>query len=200
MTLRRIRLYGQLGRRFGRVHSLAVGSVAEAIRAMCMVLPGFERELMTSRDRGVCYAIFLGKRNISESELALPPGGEDIRIAPILTGAKQGGIFQVVFGAALIGLALWNPAFLGLGQAGLWSVGTIGGMGISMALGGVISLFAPQPAGLSSKDSVDNGASYTMNGAVNTAAQGNCVPVAFGGPMWVGSAAISGGMYAEDQQ
>lgn len=43
-----------------------------------------------------------------------------------------------------------------------------------------------------------------MNGTVNTQAQGNPVPVAYGGHdtmgMLVGSAVISGGIMAEDQQ
>ena len=43
-----------------------------------------------------------------------------------------------------------------------------------------------------------------MNGAVNTQAQGNPVPLAYGGHdtkgMFTGSAVISGGIYAEEQQ
>ena len=65
-------MYGKLGTRFGRVHRLAVNSAAEAVRALCMIKPGFERELMTSRDRGINYAVFLGKKNIAEDEMFHP--------------------------------------------------------------------------------------------------------------------------------
>jgi predicted phage tail protein len=90
-TFRTIRLYGKLGARFGRVHRLAVRSTAEAFRALCALLPDFDRELMTSRDCGIYYACFLGKRNIGKAEVALAGGTEDIRIAPVLMGAKSGG-------------------------------------------------------------------------------------------------------------
>jgi predicted phage tail protein len=61
----------------------------------------------------------------------------------------------------------------------------------------------PQPKGLGAKDSAENAPSYSMNGTVNTQAQGNPVPVAYGGHdskgMFIGSAVISGGILAEDQ-
>jgi predicted phage tail protein len=66
-------------------------------------------------------------------------------------------------------------------------------------LGGVAQMLSPQQKGLSSKDSPDNGASYNFNGPVNTQAQGNPVPLLYG-RMIVGSAVISAGIYAEDQQ
>lgn len=39
----------------------------------------------------------------------LPPGAV-IHIVPRLAGAKSGGVFQAVLGAALIAVAWWNPA------------------------------------------------------------------------------------------
>ena len=72
-----------------------------------------------------------------------------------------------------------------------------------MAIGGVVQMLGPQPKGLGSQDSVENRPSYSMNGTVNTQAQGNPVPVAYGGHdqkgMLTGSAVISGGIMAEDQ-
>ena len=115
--LKTIRLYGKLGTRFGRIHRLAVASAAEAVRALCMTRPGFERELMTSRDRGVDYAVFLGKKNIRQEELADPAGKDDIRIAPVLQGASKGGIFQIILGAALMVFAMWaQGSFTSLGS------------------------------------------------------------------------------------
>lgn len=67
-----------------------------------------------------------------------------------------------------------------------------------MVVGGVVQMLSPQPKGMGAKDSPDNQPSYSMNGAVNTQAQGNPVPLAYGGPLIVGSALISGGIYAED--
>ncbi|RSF08797.1 tail assembly protein [Achromobacter aegrifaciens] len=184
--LREIRLYGWLGAQFGRVHRLAVSSTAEAIRALCVLLPGFETALADSEVRGVRYACFLGQRNISEDELHLPPADAAIRIAPIPAGAKRGGLFQTILGAVMVvvGVVTYQP----------WLVQ----MGAAMALGGVVQMLSPQQRGLSTRDSPENGASYNFNGAVNTSAQGNPVPVLYG-RMIVGSAVVSAGIYAEDQ-
>ncbi len=190
-TLRTIRLYGKLGAQFGRVHRLAVASTAEAVRALCVLIPGFEHEMMNSRDRGVSYACFLGKTNIGANDLHLSGGSEDIRIAPIMQGAKA-GFFQTVLGAVMVvaGLLI-APANPLIGAALI-------DMGVSMAIGGLIQMLSPQQNGQSAKDSAANGASYNFNGPVNTTAQGNPVPVLYG-RLIVGSAVISAGILAQDQ-
>ncbi len=192
--IRVVRLYGRLGARFGRVFHLAVRSPAEAVRALCVQVEGFRRELATSHERGIRYACFVGRRNIGEAELELPPGRDDIRIAPVLAGAKQSGLFQTILGAAILAVAYFNPGNFLTGPM----VTAAYGMGASMALGGVVQMLSPQQAGLSVRDSPDNGASYNFNGPVNTSAQGNPVPLLYG-EMVVGSAVISAGIYAEDQ-
>lgn len=189
-TLRTIRLYGKLGAQFGRVHRLAVQSTAEAVRALCVLVPGFERELMTSRDRGIAYACFLGKDNIGNDQLALSGGEDDIRIAPVLAGAK-GGVLQTILGITLIAAAfLFAPNLL---VAGLMI-----NAGVSLIAGGVMQMLSPQQQKLSTGDSPDNQASYNFNGPVNTTAQGNPVPLLYG-RMIVGSAVISAGILAQDQ-
>ena len=201
--LRTVRLYGSLGAKFGRMHRLAVASCAEAVQALCALLPGFERELMTSQDRGVGYACFLGKRNLGSDRLCDPAGPDDIRIAPMVQGAKRGGLFQIVLGAALFFAApyLVNPAtaaLLGEGGAMAMAAGAATA-GQLMMLGGVAQLLSPQQRGLSAKDGPDNGASYNFNGPVNTTAQGNPVPLLYG-ELFIGSATVSAGIYSQDQQ
>ncbi len=71
-------------------------------------------------------------------------------------------------------------------------------LGAVMALGGVVQMLAPQQVGQSSRDDANNAASYNFNGAVNTTAQGNPVPILYG-RMIVGSAVISAGIYSEDK-
>jgi len=190
--LRTIRLYGKLGARFGRVHRLAVDSAAEAVRAMCVLLPGFRKELATSADRGLTYAVFVGKENIGEEQLSLPPGRDDIRIAPVLQGSKRGGVLQTILGAALIAVGAVISVYGGGAGMPLMQMGAV------MAFGGVVQMLSPQPNGISAKDSPENGASYNFNGPVNTSAQGNPVPVLYG-RMIAGSAVISAGIFAEDQ-
>ena len=59
-----VRLYGKLGKHFGREHRLSVSSVREAIRALCIMIPGFERWLETSQERGVTFFLFYCSKNL----------------------------------------------------------------------------------------------------------------------------------------
>lgn len=201
--LRTIRLYGQLGAKFGRVHRLAVESCAEAVQALSVIVPGFEKEMIGSKDRGIGYACFIGKRNLREENLIDLCGDNDIRIAPIIMGSKKGGLFSIILGAALFFTApyLVNPATAGLlGEGGAIMLGAAAaGAGKLLMLGGVAQLLSPQQKGLGTSDGPDNGASYNFNGPVNTTAQGNPVPLLYG-EMFIGSATISAGIYSEDQQ
>lgn len=201
-SLRTIRLYGKLGTKFGRIHRLAVSSAAEAIRALCALRPGFERELMTSRDRGIGYAVFLGKQNLKEKQLTEKADERDIRIAPILQGAGFGDIFMIFAGVALMivasimtgGAAM--SAILGF-QSGL-AAGLVANLGLALMMSGVMQLLCPQPKGLSARNRPSNQPSYTFNGPVNTTAQGGPVPLGYG-RMTVGSAVISAGIYSADR-
>lgn len=187
-TLRTVRLYGVAGSRFGRVHRLAVSSTREAIRALCVVVPGFEKFLMNAKDNGLTFAVFSGRRNIDEKELEYPVGSEEIRIAPVLMGSKSAGLFQTILGAALVVVGVVTSEFGG---------GALIGLGASLALGGVMQMLSPQTAGLAGTGP-DNGTSYYFNGAVNSSAQGEPVPLVYG-RVRVGSKVISSGIYAEDQ-
>lgn len=184
--VRTVRLYGVLGARFGREYRLAVASPREAMRALAAQLPGLRRFLETSRERGLTYAVFVGRRNVPEAELDFGAGASDIRIAPVMTGSKKGGLFQVVLGAVLVGVGVMT------GNAALIVVG--GGM---MA-GGVVSMLSPQAQGLNTKEQAENTPSYAFGGAVTTVAQGNPVGLGYGRRR-IGGALISGGIYAEDQ-
>ena len=196
--IRNVRLYGWLGTKYGRLHRFAVNSPAEAVRALASQFKGFEKDLLESKSKGCAFSVFLGKKNIGEPDLLMPPGAEDIRIAPVILGSKRGGLFQVLLGAALIAGAAFYSGGLAAAFTAKGFVGTTAILGASLAFGGIVQLLSPQQGGLSVKDSPDNGANYNFNGPVNTQAQGNPVPVLYG-RMIVGGAVISAGIYAEDQ-
>lgn len=188
-VVRNVRLYGVLGARFGRVYRLAVASPREAMRALSAQLPGFRQFLETSRERGLVYAVFVGRRNLQEGELDLGAGGADIRIAPVMTGSKKAGLFQTVLGAVMVVVGVFSSAYGGAGMIAA---------GVGMMAGGVVSMLSPQASGLNTKEQAENTPSYAFGGAVTTVAQGN--PVALGyGRRRIGGAVISGGIYAEDQ-
>ncbi|WP_175726387.1 tail assembly protein [Burkholderia ambifaria] len=189
-TLREVRLYGIAGTRFGRVHRLAVSSTAEAVRALAVLVPGFRRFLLEARDNGLTFAVFNGRRNLSEDDLDAPIGNDAIRIAPVIIGSKSGGLFQTIFGAALMVVGAVASFY---GQP--WGAQLMG-LGASMALGGIVQMLSPQQTGLAGVN--DNGTSYYFNGPVNSAAQGEPVPLVYG-EMVVGSKVASSGIYTEDQ-
>lgn len=199
VALRTVRLYGALGTRFGRVHRFALdsNSPAEAVRALCSQFPGFEAFLMRAKDRGMGFAVFAGKRNLREEQLKHPVGDEDIRIAPMILGSKNSGIFSIILGAVMIVVGALAEVYLQEFGGGVWGKYLIEA-GIAMAAGGVVQLLAPHPKGIGSKDSAANTPSYAFNGPVNTEAQGHPVPLLYGGPLPVGSAVISAGIDVKD--
>lgn len=190
--LQTVRLYGKLGVMFGRKHRIAVNSAAEAVRALGSQLKGFEAYLMSSKDRGMAYSVFYGKSNLREDQLRNPCGNQDIRIAPILIGSKNGGWLNIILGVVLIVVGVVFSEFLGPASVPIIQ------MGVAMIVGGVVQLLTPTPKGKSAKDKPENTASTTFNGPVNTQAQGNPVPYLFG-ELIVGSAVLSAGIYTEDQ-
>ncbi|QCE29058.1 tail assembly protein [Enterobacter bugandensis] len=192
--MRTIRLYGILGSTFGREFKLSVASPKEAVRALCVIVPGFERFLNTSKQRGLTYAVFSGKRNLNDDELSMDQSTADIRIAPVILGSKRGGVFQTILGVALVAVGA-VASYFGGGAVGV----PLMQFGAAMALGGVVQMLSPQPTGLASKQSADNKASYAFGGVTNTTAQGNPVPLLYG-KRRIGGAIISAGIYVEDQQ
>ncbi|UEP31306.1 tail assembly protein [Burkholderia sp. B21-007] len=189
-AVREVRLYGIAGARFGRVHRLAVSSTAEAVCALSVLLPGFRRFLLEARDNGLTFAVFNGRRNLSHDDLDAPVGSDAIRIAPVIIGSKSGGLFQTIFGAALMVVGAVASFY---GQP--WGAQLMG-LGASMALGGIVQMLSPQQVGLAGV--ADNGTSYYFNGPVNSAAQGEPVPLVYG-EMITGSKVASSGIYTEDQ-
>lgn len=190
-----IRLYGALGARFGRVHRLAVQTSAEAVKALTINLEGFESYLLNAKKNGMVFAVFRGKQNIGVNDYQSLSGNSDIRIAPVMEGAKKAGVFQTILGAVMVvaGVAI-----------SYFSAGTLSTFGASLAAagvgtlaGGVYQMLSPQPKGLQQREDPDNKPSYAFGGAVNTAAMGNPVAVLYG-LREIGGAIISAGIVAED--
>lgn len=189
-----IRLYGEVGARFGRVHHLAVDSCAEAISALSAILPGFDQYMRDSQSRGLTFAPFIGKRNIGFNEMSQPiPDGEEFRIAPIIIGNKKGGLFQTILGAAMI-VAGVVASFIPGGQA---VSPYLVAAGISTVAGGVMQMLSPQATGMKIREDDANAPSYAFGQPVNTTAQGNIVGVLYG-EREIGGAIISAGIIANE--
>lgn len=201
-VMTRIELGGVLGKTFGKSHSRLISTTHEAPIALSATIPGFEKFMISSKLRGLTYAVFRGKKNIGIDDLGFPVTGEVIKIIPVIIGSKRAGLLQTILGVALITVAAFatGGAAIGIGGtafAGGW--GAVAGVGLSLSVGGIIQLLSPQPGGLASKQDPDNRASYAFGGVTNTAAQGYPVPLLYG-KRRIGGAIISAGIYVEDQQ
>jgi predicted phage tail protein len=160
-----IELLGNLSR--FDVPALNVRSVPEAIRLISAQLPEFKEELL----RGADYRVIVDGNDIDE-DLIDHPALSKITIVPVVSGASAVG--RILGGIALIGLSFLVAApILGI------SAGTIGSVGIAMALGGLSSLLAPD------QPSSGNQNSYIINpGDISRPNQGLPVPVIYGSP-WI---------------
>ncbi len=179
----RICLYGDL-QRFGRRIDLRVKTGAEAIRALAMQIPAFRQKLNDG-----WYQMRIAGRDTGETELSARlneplASGAVIHIVPRLAGAKRGGVFQAVLGAALIVASIWMPGVSIAASNIMFSLGA------SMALGGVAQMLAPKPK-MPGQSATDNGKQNTYFSSLdNMVAQGNALPVLYG-EMRVGSRVVS---------
>lgn len=169
MTMRTIKLGGVLGKKFGKQYTLDVHSFRDAMAALCMMKPGFEKYLRTAEERGLVFAVFVDERNLGEQELDLVGRvGGDIRIQPIIQGSKQAGMFQTLLGVVLIVAGLFTGGTTSTLGMGLLAAGA------AVGLGGVVQMLSPTTkAGAESKNDDGNNPSYGFGGAVTTIAQGN---------------------------
>lgn len=192
--MKTIILLGELGKRYGRKHMLDVKSPAEAVRALCANFKDFAAFVSSSSERNVGYRVLNMREDVGEDELH-NPASRRITIVPVVAGAG-GSVGKILLGVALIAAAILVPGLGAIVLFGTTTLATVAfGIGVSLALGGVAQMLAPQPK--STGPSEEQQPSYVFNGAVNTSAQGQPVPVGYG-RMIVGSAVISAGISVED--
>ena len=192
-------LYGHLGKAFGRTHRYDIRTPVEALRALGANKKGFRQHLAQHSKPG--YRVLVGKepRDLETLEY---PADDIIRIVPVVAGAGK-GLGSIILGAALIGLAWYAPATLNgtmlsasLGQASGVTLSYVArGLGTALVLGGVSQMLTPVPKSPKIAERPNNLPSFVFDGAVNTTAQGNPVPVCYG-RMIVGSQVISAGLSA----
>lgn len=188
-----VRLYGHL-RKFGHSHRYDIQSPAEAISALKATLPGFTEHILERNSPG--YRVMVGDDIIPERALLHLRTNKIIRIVPVIAGGGGGGVFGIILGIALLIVAPELAPFVLAGSVTGATIAT--SLGVSLILSGISSMLSSspsKPATTSSKPT--NTPSYLFNGVVNVTNQGNPVPIAYGGPIIVGSQVISGGLSAE---
>ncbi|HGW3457515.1 TPA: tail assembly protein, partial [Klebsiella quasipneumoniae] len=150
-VMTRIELSGPLGKRFGKIHHRLISCTHEAGEALAKTIPGFEKFMISSEERGLTYAVFKGDKNIGVDDLGFPVTGEVIRIIPVIIGSKKAGALQTILGAVLVVVGV----IVGYASGGTLSAVGYGAakFGAAMMLGGVVQMLSPQPAGLARKES-----------------------------------------------
>lgn len=190
--LKKIRLYGVLAKKFGKEFYLDVDNTREAMRALSVQVPGFEHFMLHAHERGLEFAVFQDKQNISETELDMSTSAKVIKVVPKVKGA--GGAVQTILGAVLVvvGIVVTGMSF---GSAGAVGAALIGA-GVGMMVGGIAQMLMPK---IENQDQNQDGnkANKGFGGAVTTIAQGNPVPVLYG-QREVGGFIASAGQYPED--
>ncbi|SNS10722.1 Phage-related protein, tail component [Pseudomonas japonica] len=180
-----IKLSGSLAQKFGRTHRRQIdsGQSWEVFKALRATLTGFEDEVRRLDNLGMRFAIFRNRKNVGLDDLGRG-GTSEIRIVPVLSGSKRGGILQTIVGAVLIVASFYGAPTLQVG--------------IALVAGGVIQMLSPQAKGLSQSAAPENLPSYAFGSAKNTTASGNPVPICIGKRRW-GGAIISASIYAQDK-
>lgn len=186
-SIKEVRLYGVLGKKFGRVHRLAVKTPREAAQALAATIPGFRQYLMENSQPG--YHVFVGKRSIANnigSDLLDGPvsSKEAISIVPAIAGSKRGGVLQTIVGVVLIVASFFVPV-PGMLQ-----------LGITLAMGGVIQMLTPVTR-QNKRNEKDQVSSYHFDGPTNQTREGAPIQITFG-RMIVGSSVVAQGIYSSD--
>ena len=196
MSLRKIKLYGQLAKFVGEpVLEAEVSSAAQAVRFLCVNFKGIEKHMADQY-----YKVMANDWNLAEDEIRYPTGQSDISIIPVVGGAG-GNTGRIILGVALIAAAVWLPgstaAFgagggLGFGAttAGTFSAYALAGnIGIALVLSGVAGLLTPVQDVPKTED--DPRRSFSFSGIQNTSRAGVPVPLVYGTEVMVGSVVIS---------
>lgn len=181
MSIKTIRLYGELGEKFGRVWRLDVKSPAEALHALQIMIPGMRQYFAQNARKN--FRIVAGKEDRDARDLYVPSSSSVFKVIPLISGAGAG--LRIVAGAIITFIGYY------FGQQWLMNIG------ISMMIGGVAQALTKTPKiNGESVDRPENRPSYAFDGAVNTAAQGNPVSICYG-MLIVGSQVISAGLSTE---
>lgn len=196
--LKTIKLYGVLAKKFGKQFKLDVANTREAVRALSVQIPGFEKFMLHAHEHGLTFAVFQDKHNISEKELDMGTEATVVKIVPKVIGAGgDGGVLNTILGAVMVVVGVvvgYVAGWTGIGaQVGVSLIGA----GIGMMVGGVAQMLMPKIDNSQDQNQDGNKANFGFGGAVTTVAQGNPVPV-LRGRREIGGFIVSAGQYAED--
>lgn len=163
--LRRVHLHGYFSKFHDGPVMIAGDTVAELVEGVTRQLEGFQPDPIKGRHR-VKVAGFDTEEAIFSD---LGPEVEDIHLVPQFNGGKNGGLLQILVGAALIGLS-FIPGIGALASGLLMKVGALA------LLGGLTQMLAPTP----DSDSQTQNRSNYLGTPKNTVKIGTRIPILYG--------------------
>lgn len=207
--MKTLKLTGLLAKKFGKEFHLDVESPAEAIRALCYQVPGFEDALkqgsyrvkrLVTKTSGFDIGLDAVHLNFGKS-----PG---FVLSPVVAGSKKQGLGKIIMGIALVGAAFFfAPAAIAATATTAASGGlaaTIGATGVTygylattgamMMLNGISRMLTPS---VGSGSPADQQQSFMLDATGNLTEQGNPVPIVIG-EVFTGSVVISTGITTEE--
>ena len=192
--LRQLVLEGSLAQ-FGGPFVFDVATVQEAVHALTSQIRGAYAAIRKGE-----FLVYADDVPLEENEVGFDLGSvAKVRVVPVPVGSKNGGVFKVILGVALLGVGLAvGTGGLALGALGTISQGTLITMGAGMMLSGIGQMLSPSPSmSVGDSEKADNKTSYLFSGAVNVCEEGNCVPVVYG-KAYCGSIVVSSGQSVDD--
>ena len=182
----KVKLLGELGRKFGRSYEFMALSPKEVLSALSNQLDGFRDYLRGAHENGVFFKLVTADpEGIDYNECMMPC--DTLVIAPVITGAGGSGmsIGKILLGAVLIGLAFIpgvGTAVLTAAQvaagttAGFTAIGSVMfGIGSTLLFGGIAELLTPTP-----KQPKETEQSFLFDRAVDLTSQGLPIPLLYG--------------------
>jgi len=193
----KVKLLGELGRKFGRSYEFMALSPKEVLSALSNQLDGFREYLRGAHENGVFFKLVTADPDgIDYNECMMPC--DTLVIAPVITGAGGSGmsIGKILLGVVLIGLAFIpgiGTAAAGAAAGTMTSIGTaLFSVGGALLFGGIAALLTPTP-----KAPKENEQSFLFDRAVDLTSQGLPIPLLYGEFLAVSPLVISSAISTE---
>jgi len=201
--LRKIKVYGRLRKLLGwenGVYWADVNSTAEVGRFLVANWPNVKKHMVDQ-----FYKIKTSGHEIGEEDLHNPIG-QEISIVPVAVGAInfkkffKSGLGKFITGIAIVGLVVATGGLYGaaipltaFGGTSIALGTVVAGIGISLALGGVLQMLTPvpeEPEGAS----MDPQSNFSFSGVQNVSRAGIPLSLVYGHEVFVGSVVVNNGV------
>ncbi len=184
---------GELGEKFGSTRKWRVRNLADVIAFADAIYKGFRKYFSPKY-----YQVFIGDHLLMRDEVLnnvqFVNISGPIRFEPVIEGSGWMDIANVVLGVALIAMAIWNPAFLGVTET-LTRV-MMGVTGAAMVAGGAAGIMS-NAVQANDEGNEETASSFIFSGPTLKMKSGNPVPIILGRG-WVGATRVMERIVAEE--